>query len=586
MLMTSRTACCRWLLVLGVIALSPGCGGYNNASDNEDRRSESGDARRAEIWQGSTIDDPQAIDRLQRAAEAGSAPAMARLARAYRDGDFGTQDPGLAASWFERLVAQGELAPKTELAELLLSKQTGGADAKRRAIQLLEERVEDGDPRAMILRANLMDNRAAGKLSQKQAFSLYRKAATLGSSEGLFRLGQNYFVGKGVDQDRTHAVRLWYDAADQGSIEAVLALGDVFAQHDERTFDREALSLVQAQALRDGSVVARSIADLWEDDGTADRIGLEPARSLYRRAAEGGLMIGAIRLAAWLEHHGQTDAALDWHLPVAISGNAAAVRTLFQAFGDSAGRRFDPEIMYQWLVQANTLGAPWAMLEFAIAAAGGHPFQVEGSTDDWLERSFRADPSLTVEIAEAFSNGRFGSPDNETAALWLLRGAQAGERHAMHALAKAHEEGRGLDKSRSQAIHWYRKAAERGDVTAMRELARLLLTSGDKGQARLAVKWLENAAEEGDVAAMRSLARTLMSGITTEPHPAGAAQWYRAAARAGDGEAHYQLGMMYLNGLGLEKDLPRARQFLKKALQQDVKQAAAALQMLDATTPN
>ena len=509
---------------------------------------------------------------------------MARLARGYRDGDFGEADPALAASWFERLVAQGSGEPKIELAELLLTETTGAVDAKRRAIQLLEERVDDGDPRAMILRANLMDNRAAGKVSQKQAFALYRKAASLGSSEGLFRLGQNYFHGRGVERDRTHAVSLWYDAADQGSIEAKLALGDVFAQRAERSLDSEALSLVQAKALRDGSAIARSVADHWNNDALRDHIGLEPARALYQQAADGGSRAGATRLAAWLDRHGQTDAAMDWHLPAATAGDISAIRQLFQAFGDPDADRFDPAIMRQWLEQANRLGAPWAMLESAVATAGGHPFDMEGQPDDWLERAFRADPNQAVAIAEAYRAGRFGDHDDATAGVWLSRGASAGDRDAMRRLASAYAEGRGLTKSQREARHWYRKAAQAGDVAAMRELAGLQLASGDASQAVLAVDWLERAANLGDVAAMRSLARALMSGLATEADPRGAAEWYRAAARAGDGEAHYQLGMMYLNGLGLEKDPARARLFLNNALKQNIKQAAAALQMLDATT--
>ncbi len=579
--MNDRRACLLGLFAFLLTSLVAGCGGNDQTPSGP---TSSGDVGLVERPQGDLGSGPQALKRLRKAAEAGSDPAMVRLARGYRDGEFGEPNPALAASWFERLVAKGQREPKTELAELLLAKKTGGADAKRRAIRLLEERVEDGDPRAMILRANLMDNRA-GKISRKQAFALYSKAAALGSNEGLYWLGQHYFDGNGVEQDRPHAVGLWYDAADQSSTKALLALGDLFAWDQERVLDQEALKLVQENALRKGSNVARSIEDVLDDNETAGHVSLEPARSLYQQAADNGSMAGAIRLAAWLQRHDRTDEALDWYLPAATIGNVTAIRRLFEAFGDPEADRFNPAIMRQWLEQANALGTPWAKLEMAIAASGGHPFKVEGSTDDWLERAFRSDRGQSVAIAQAYREGRFGVPDNEAAAIWLSRGADTGDLDAMRALAKAYAEGRGFLRNWGEAQRWYRKAAEVGDVTAMRELAGLQLASGDSGQARLAVGWLEKAAKKGDVPAMRSLARTLISGIATAADPAEAAQWYRAAARAGDGEAYYQLGMMYLNGLGLEKDPRLARAFLTKALEQDIKQAAAALQMLDANGP-
>jgi TPR repeat protein len=584
--MIDETACRPWLLIAGLVSLLAACAGSDEAPTaptvEVNQRLASGDADQAEHRRDKLDDGPEAFDRLREAAEAGSSPAMSRLARGYRDGDFGEPDPKLAASWFERLIAEGEREAKTELAELLLSEEVGDVDAKRRAIRLLQEQIEDGDPRAMVLRAKLMDNPAAGKVSQEQAFDLYRNAAAIGSSEGLYRLGQLYFEGKGVDQDRTHAVSLWYDAADEGSLSAFLALGDVFARNLDRPIDQDALRLIHENAVKRGSAVARSIAALQDNDRV---LGLEPARSLYQRAADGGSMAGVARLAAWLERFGQTDAALDWYLPAATSGDIAAMRRLFLAFGDPEASRFNPAIMRQWLEQASTLGAPWAMVESAIAAAGGHPFEIEGPAEDWLERAFRSDPRQAVAIAEAYREGRFGFPDNETAAIWLSRGADAGEWDAMRALAKAYAEGQGLGKSRIEAMRWYQAAAEAGDLAAMGELAGLQLASGDPGQARLAVDWLERAAHQGDVPAMRSLARTLMSGLATEADPAGAAKWYHAAAQAGDGEAHYQLGMMYLNGVGLKQDLTLARGLLNEALKHDVKQAAAALQMLDAASP-
>jgi TPR repeat protein len=79
---------------------------------------------------------------------------------------------------------------------------------------------------------------------------------------------------------------------------------------------------------------------------------------------------------------------------------------------------------------------------------------------------------------------------------------------------------------------------------------------------------------------MRSLAHALAVGISDEIDPRQALRWYEAAARAGDGEAQYQVGMMYLQGLGVERDPERAKTWLLAARRNQIGMADAGLQAL------
>lgn len=77
-----------------------------------------------------------------------------------------------------------------------------------------------------------------------------------------------------------------------------------------------------------------------------------------------------------------------------------------------------------------------------------------------------------------------------------------------------------------QAVQWYRKAADAGDVTAMISLGALLRKQGKKDQA---MQWYRKAADAGDADAMVSLGALLAEQGDEDQ----AAQWYRKAADTG-----------------------------------------------------
>ena len=72
-----------------------------------------------------------------------------------------------------------------------------------------------------------------------------------------------------------------------------------------------------------------------------------------------------------------------------------------------------------------------------------------------------------------------------------------------------------------------RAKADAGNVTAQTQLADRFVASDDYTNA---VLWYRKAAEQGDLTAQLSLASLLMAGRGTEKNPHEAAKWLRAAA--------------------------------------------------------
>jgi hypothetical protein len=111
--------------------------------------------------------------------------------------------------------------------------------------------------------------------------------------------------------------------------------------------------------------------------------------------------------------------------------------------------------------------------------------------------------------------------------------AQVGAAEDQFALASMYHDGRGTVKDPFEAAVWCRKAAEHGNVKAMRTLAACLESS---------------------------------DGVTRDLTEM--AKWYRQAAEKDDPESQFRLGVCYKDGLGVAKDEKQAMTWTKKAADQ------------------
>jgi len=105
--------------------------------------------------------------------------------------------------------------------------------------------------------------------------------------------------------------------------------------------------------------------------------------------------------------------------------------------------------------------------------------------------------------------------------------------------------GRGVTQDYAEAVGWYRKAAEQGDVEAQYGLGLMY----DNGQGvpqdyAEAVKWYRKAAEYGDADAHYALGVMYSEGQGVTQDDAVAVMWYRTAAELGSAEAHDALAVM------------------------------------------
>jgi len=141
--------------------------------------------------------------------------------------------------------------------------------------------------------------------------------------------------------------------------------------------------------------------------------------------------------------------------------------------------------------------------------------------------------------------------------------------------------GRGVEKNVSEAIAWYRRAADQGYAPAQNNLAGLYARGlGVKKDDKKAVALYQKAAAQGLMVAQSSLGYFYEHGFGVARNYAQAARWYHAAAEQGNPIAQHNLAYMYEQGRGVTQDIPAAIRWYRQAAAQGVEEATQALQRL------
>jgi serine/threonine protein kinase/TPR repeat protein len=157
----------------------------------------------------------------------------------------------------------------------------------------------------------------------------------------------------------------------------------------------------------------------------------------------------------------------------------------------------------------------------------------------------------------------------------------------------------------AEAVTWYRKAADAGDLPSLLRLGQLLhlgkgvqlneldatakikqaaeadyqpawVVLAERYEQGLGVRksdkdasyWYRKAAEKGDVVAQARVGDMYARGRGVDKDETEAVNWFRRAADRGNREAQYGLGMAYLRGRGIQKSDSLAYEWLKKSAAQ------------------
>lgn len=159
-----------------------------------------------------------------------------------------------------------ETFPDQARYKALLARAKAAAGLRPEAVELYKTAAAEGDLRAMVSLALLMETGDGVPKDEAGALALYRKAADLGSPDAAINLAVALLQGAGIAQDQARGLALLQEASSAGAAIATFNLG-VLAQQGSFGQPSDALSLFE-RAAREGEPRAYRAAAALLDAGS------------------------------------------------------------------------------------------------------------------------------------------------------------------------------------------------------------------------------------------------------------------------------------------------------------------------------
>ena len=433
-----------------------------------------------------------------------------------------------------------------------------------------KQAAESGQAKAQYNLGLMFANGVGVAQDFEQALFWYQKSAQQGFSPAQYILAGKYANGQGVARDLRQALNWYLKASDKGNSRALFKLGqmlsvpqDEFAQNCYRQAAEK--GVVEAQILVASNVAAT----------VGDSEGEQQALAWYQKAAESGLPAAQYILGTYHESGkcGPQDIqqALVWYRKAARQGFAAAQTQLGLMYGRGEGVPKDHKQALAWIARAAEQGDPEACYQLGLMyelGLGEESDRLQAESN-YLKAAESGDVRAQLRLAALCSIDR-----EMLARHWYEEAAANGSGEAMFILGRMHAQDSDDGKNIDKAISLLLAAAERGESSALLELAELF----EDEMPAITAAWYRRAADEGNPEAQCTLAQRLNTGSGVGKSPDNARYWFQKAAESGLPEAQYEFGKLLL-----PQEPSEAIAWFRKAARQGVAKAMTSLGKLYAS---
>jgi TPR repeat protein len=188
----------------------------------------------------------------------------------------------------------------------------------------------------------------------------------------------------------------------------------------------------------------------------------------------------------------------------------------------------------------------------------------------------QGNPRAQANLGYMYDNGEGVPKDNTEAMKWyrkaadqFRKAADEGNADGQYHLGVMYDYGQGVPKDYAEAAKWFRKAADQGDADAQNALGYMYANGqGVPQNYTYAMNWFRAAADQGNADGQNGVGALYNNGQGVPQDYAQALMWYRKAADQGNADAQTSLGYMYDNGEGVPKDNTEAMKWYRKAADQ------------------
>ena len=505
-----------------------------------------------------------------------------------------------AFNWYTDAALQGLAEGQFQLAQLYLHAE-GVEKDDILATHWLKKAAIQGLAAAEFEYANALEfGRGTTRLKMNDVSPWYLKAAQQGFSKAMLKVARLYLTGNGVDKDFKNALT-WALKAEKKNAPKAIAL------------HQEIVNSIKGNAANNDADAQFTLALMYQD-GRGVKQDLALSKSWLEKAAKNKNIDAQYILGKVLATSQNWAGSLFWLQKAAVHGHKEAGYTtaallasrnenkvlikdswrwLYHGMRDNnpktlynlaiilnSGRLGLPktDFNYQlWLQKAAQVGIISAQNDLGVYLKLHHQESSQASMR-WLRKAAFKDAEAQFNLGLIYARGEGITPNDDKAIHWWKKAAQRGSPHAEMMLGLFYNLGRGVGRSEQEAVNWYLKAAKFGNTNAIYNLAVLYYNGlGIDRNYEQAAKYFSILAKQGNTDAQNIYGSLFLEGQGVSFKPQKAIKWFKKSASANNVKAMFNLATQYRQGNGVAQNDKKAIYWYKKAAELSFAPAQNAL---------
>lgn len=313
-------------------------------------------------------DPDEGLAWLRKAGEAGNVDAMLTLVHIYLDWDhelYVGGDDKQGVEWLSKAVNSGSATAMRWLGDSFLWSELFRGDEHTRYYYIEEKdlrwAVQDTEMEFIIDFGCFDDDMdifrsGSDDPDEYEAMKWYRKAAALGDSDAMTRLGLGYIFEYGASKDIKEGMKCLHKAVDCGNSNAMYSIGLLYLNGIGVEENREKTMEWLNSAAKAGSCNAMIMLGAMYFKGEQVPQNYVKALKYYRQAADAG-DIQAMNNIGVMIMQGQGapqdyKEAMKWLKKAADAGHGSAMGNLGWMYYNGQGVEFDPKKAREWYQKA------------------------------------------------------------------------------------------------------------------------------------------------------------------------------------------------------------------------------------------
>ena len=338
----------------------------------------------------------------------------------------------------------------------------------------LEKLIELGkvDGKSQVWKEGMTEWMVAQNMSAIIGLLTFLKAAEQGDSKSQYMLGDCYYLGEGVSEDKEKAVGWYLKAAKQGHADTQNLLGECYKKGSGLSKNYTQAAKWFLRSAKQGNIQAQYNLGFCYKNGLGVSQDKTEAVKLFRKAAKQGHTLAQIYLGDRYDRGWgvprDTTKAMYWYHKAAVQGDAEAQNKLGNLFdhherGSCVSE--DAEKAVKWYRKAAEQGNASAQNTLGFCYQNG----VKGVSIDmakalyWYHKAAeQGSIQAQCDVGFLYQYGEGISKDVTKAVKWYRKAAEEDNRFALYYLGLCSQNGKGVSKDMTMAVKLYRRAAELG----------------------------------------------------------------------------------------------------------------------------